>query len=341
MQKYSITWVDKDILFESKNEKSNDGPIPFFAVCGFSKRIFHVGFGRLLGINSVLINDVACQFGEWCLDFDCEYNKTTWDSYINVDQKINPYPEARASYDDPHVVFDKRKHSTNWINGKLQDYSEFVTDPNGDSLGSSRVLLSRELKERTESVTINCLEKRELVVLIAIAQSSIVDSIFPIQNTYICSNTNNYLARIEKLLREGNVIFIFGDPQENPYEIAKQFYQEFFEDESNGHLAAISYLGDMVAKNGEERRNIHTIFYGQINERLFETFFGPNVERIAIDNPDHEFDDPTHLFMVAFHKRFGQFALTEIIFWKDFEHGIQKYLDQCRDELLAIQGRID
>jgi len=341
VQKYSITWVDNDILFESKNDKSKDKPIIFFGICGFSKRIFHVGFGRLISIQSVLINDGDCQFGEWCLDFDCECNKTTWDSYINKDQEINPYPEARASYDDPHVVFDKRRHSANNINGELQDYSEFVIDPNGDSFESSHVILSQEFKERTESVTINCLEKRDLEVLIAIAQSAIVDSLFPIRNTYICSNTNNYLARIEKLLREGNVIFIFGDPQENPHEIARQFYQEFFEDENNGHLAAISYLGDMVSKNGEERRNTHTIFYGQINERLFETFFGPDVERKAIDNPDHEFDDPTHLFMVALHKQFGQFSLTQVIFWKDFEHGIQKYLDQCRDELLTIQGRID
>jgi hypothetical protein len=81
--KYSpLLWVQGDALF---NELSRKEKKLFFAICSHSKRICRI---EPFNISVIVINDVIideelkdCELSKSCLDFNCELNKTTKESF--------------------------------------------------------------------------------------------------------------------------------------------------------------------------------------------------------------------------------------------------------------------
>jgi len=336
---YSLTWVDDSYIIDDKNEGTKDDLMMFFAICGFSKRVCHVGDGSFLPIQNFKIINGVCELCEWCLDFECQYNKTTWESFVREDNKRNPTITIRANINDPHGAFSLKRHPLNNINGKKQDYSRFIIDPYGDSAGREHVLISKKWSENRGNLPINFLEPQEKRVITYVGLMELTKSYWPIKIIKITTNTKNFLNAIDEILNENNTIFIF--EKSNFVESMKEFYQECFMNQ-NGYMNAICYVGDVVEKNNQESRLIHSIFYGQISESLHNSIFGPNIERIVFeDGTLNSIDNPSNLFIFSLEKRFGQFALTRVYFWKDKKIAIEKYLKQCESEILERQKRID
>ncbi len=114
-----VIWAEESAIFERKRRRKNE---PLIGICGESKRVFTVG-GTLeaLIIQNILITDEGCEEAERCIDFDCPFNKTTFESFCRA-KGFSPRSMKKM---EPNF----RKRETTDMNrcpdGGLNDFSDF------------------------------------------------------------------------------------------------------------------------------------------------------------------------------------------------------------------------
>ena len=128
----AVTWVEAQTLFKLKGKEKK----LILGLCSHTKRVFSLATNWLkpMVITNIYITDNVCEEGSRCLDGNCEFNTTTWESLSKALGLGNKKPKN----------FDIKKGKWHFDkNDNFHDFSDVTKNWNTHSL----VMLDKEKRQ--------------------------------------------------------------------------------------------------------------------------------------------------------------------------------------------------
>lgn len=136
---YPVVWCEGKAIFEFQTTRHRRlFNKLMFGICGYSKRIWYLSKLDIhtMVIQTISIVDGECLDGDWCLDFDCEYNKTTEASFRKgVGLGKGKLPANFGAT----MPLNKKE------DGSLRDYAEIINNHQGGTFILAKKIIKQPM----------------------------------------------------------------------------------------------------------------------------------------------------------------------------------------------------